>query len=470
MVELLVIVLSILALLLRFWRVDSIPLGFHSDESVSLANSVCLRHTGVDLWGRSWSLFSGGPINDAGYTVSAPGHLFVIYSLWLSVFGDTIVAARSFEVFISLIIVAATVGIAHNFLGRRGAVWALGLSAISPWTWTLSRVAFVIPNFLTMHLFVGFWIITRSVRRRATPSTTEIVMSGLLFGMAASRYYSALSALLVAGAIGWYFLTGERRLRLPVLFSGIIVVTFVVMQSGLSSHTLNRIGQMAISREMQTEPTTVGKLGVLISITVNNLIRHLSPDFLFFGGDINLRHHSGWGGQFSWPQILLFVLIPGMIFVFRRRTGPLDNDARLAIIASLGAFGGLVTSSATGELVNANRALVSAPFLVLLCVVVGVVLAPHIESFSVVVLGLGLTFFGLFANDYFTNYQSRSTGAFQRIIRIAGEEAQRSKDFDAFERTITESATKLGVYAEVGLVFYEAANSGKGCPGYHSDR
>ncbi|MFM8957439.1 MAG: glycosyltransferase family 39 protein, partial [Actinomycetota bacterium] len=237
MVELLVVVLSTFALLLRFWRVDSIPGGFHTDESVALANSVCLRHTGVDLWGHSWSLFSGGPINDFGYTVSAPGHLYVIYSLWLSVIGDSIAAARSFEVFNSLIIVAATVGIAHNFLGRSGAVWALGLSAISPWTWTLSRVAFVTPNFLTMHLFAGLWIITRHIRHRATPSTTEIIMSALLFGMAASRYYSALSAALVGGAIGWYFFAGERRNRMSVLFSGIIVVTFVVMQVGLASHT-----------------------------------------------------------------------------------------------------------------------------------------------------------------------------------------------------------------------------------------
>jgi hypothetical protein len=148
----------------------------------------------------------------------------------------------------------------------------------------------------------------------------------------------------------------------------------------------------------------------------------------------------------------------------------MENDARLAIIASLGALGGFVTSSATGEQLNANRALVSAPFLVLLCVVVGVVLAPRVEFLSVVVFGLGLTYFGLFANDYFTNYQSRSSGYFQKQIRIAGEVAQKTNDFDAFERRLTESAKKLGVVATVGLVFYEAADSGKGCPGYDSDR
>jgi hypothetical protein len=469
-VELLVVVLSMLALLLRFWRVDSIPFGFYSDESVALANSVCLRHTGIDLWGHSWSLFSGGPINDAGYTVSAPGHLFILYSLWLSLFGDTIAAARSFEVFISLIIVAATVGIAHNFLGRRGAIWALGLSAISPWTWTLSRVAFVTPNFLTMHLFVGLWIITRHVRHRAGPTTTEIVIGGLLFGMAASRYYSALSTILVAGAFIIHFFLKKQHIRTPITFSGIIIGTFVVMQTGLSSHTRNRISQMPISSELRSEPTIVGKIRILIRVTGDNLLQHLSPDFLVFRGDRNLRHHSGWGGQFSWSQILLFALLPGLILTLWRRTSRMENDARLAIIASLGALGGLVTSSATGEQLNANRALVSAPFLVLLCVVVGVVLAPRIEFLSVVVLGLGLTYFGLFANDYFTNYQSRSSGYFQKQIRIAGEVAQKTNDFDAFERRLTESAKKLGVVATVGLVFYEAANSGKGCPGYDSDR
>ena len=74
----------------------------------------------------------------------------------------------------------------------------------------------------------------------------------------------------------------------------------------------------------------------------------------------------------------------------------------------------------------------SAPFLVLLCVVVGVVLAHRVEFLSVVVLGLGLTYFGMFANDYFTNYQSRSSDYFQKQIRIAGEVAQKTNDFDAF--------------------------------------
>lgn len=468
--DLLIVATSILALLLRFWKVDSIPFGFHSDESVALANSVCLRHTGVDLWGHSWSLFSGGPINDAGYSVSAPGHLFAMYSLWLSVFGDTIAAARSFEVFVSLIIVAAIVGIAHNFLGRRGAIWALGLSAISPWTWTLSRVAFVTPNFLTMHLFVGLWVLTRHIRRKTDPKTSELLIGALFLGMSASRYYSALSTVLVAGVLAWWFYSGQRRFRAPLMFSGVIVVTFLAMQIGLSSHSRTRISQMAISSELGKEPTLTGKIRTAIRITGDHLLQSLSPDVLIYRGDRILRHHSGWGGQLSWPQILLVALLPGLVFVLWRQRGPLKNEARLAIIAGLGALGGLVTSSATGETFNANRALVSAPFLVLLCVVVGVVLAPHVQFLSAIVIGLGVCFFWFFANDYFTNYHARSSGSFQQVIRMAGEEAQRTGDFEKFRRQLPEITRGQGVLADVGHVFYEAAGSGKGCPGYYSDR
>ena len=467
-VEFLVVSFSLFFLLLRFWRIGTVPLGFHSDESVALANSICLRHTGVDLWGNSWSFFSGGPVNGAGYSVGAPSHLFAVYSLWLYLVGDSIAAARSFEVLISLIIVACTVGIANNFLGRRGALWALGLSAISPWTWSLSRVAFVTPNFLSMHLFVGLWVITRHLRRKTGPSNLEVTASGLLLGMAASRYYSALSTVMIAGFISWYLFRRDEPAKRPLVFIGAITATFFAMQLGLSKYSAKRIAQMSISDELRNESSVLGKVTTVIRITWENLLQHLSPNFLIFHGDSNRRQHSGWGGELSWPQILLVALVPVLIVMLKRQPAHYRRERQLALVASLGAAGGLLTSSATGELVNANRALVSAPFLILLCVVVGSVVSARVPLLIVLAIGSGLIYFGLFANNYFSDYAMSSARPFHSDIRLAGEEARRTGDFGAFWQRLPEFAKRYGLQSEVGLVFYEAAGSGRGCPGYKS--
>ncbi|TEX45896.1 MAG: hypothetical protein B7C54_12770 [Acidimicrobiales bacterium mtb01] len=464
--ELSVILASLLLLMMRLWQVGKIPAGFHSDETMMFANSMCLRHTGHDMWGESWGFFSGGPVNSYGFFIAAPFHLSLTYGAWLYLAGDTIAAARSFSVLISLVVVACIVAVAYNLLGRRGAVWTLALSAVSPWTWTISRVAWVHTEFITMHLFIALVVLTRHFRRDRPPSNTELFWGGLFIGVALSQFYSTLSAAIIAVLAMVYVYRPTRNRAKPAILIAGLVTSLVPFQMGFGQYAGNRALQMASFQELETKKGIIDKTWTLARITLEHFWQHVGPDFMIFEGDPNLRHHSGWGGELSWPQILLLALLPIAAYVIYKNFTVNRRYAIPIVLSMGGALGGLLTSSATGEQVNANRALVSAHFLVLGCAVIGLVVSPVLKKLPVVCVVLGLVFSALFLHDYFTGYGDRSRGWFQYEVRVAGEQAQLTGDFEGFYRQIPDFTRKYGLLSERGLLFYEAAGSGRGCPGY----
>lgn len=466
--ECLVIALSVVFLLARFWRLGTTPPGLHSDEMSYLANSVCLRHTGKDVWGHGWGLISGGPVNAYGYSVGFPLHYNVLYAAWLFIAGDSIAAARSYEVLISLVIVACTVGIAHNFLGRRAAVWALALSAVSPWTWALSRVAFIHPEFYTMHMFIGLWLLTRHVRRGDDPTTKELVIAGLLFGVGLFSPHSTIPSAFVALLFSVYLWrkTANRR-QIGQYWVGIIA-TYALMQMGLRKYAGERISQMDIFTQLEGRKTLFDKAVGFAQISWEQLKHHLSVDFFLRHGDANLRHHSGWGGEFSWPQALLAALLPVFVYVVYKKYSTYKKQIDLFVLSIVGALGGLLAASMAGGQTHANRSLVSAPFLILGCAVIAVVLTPMFKQLPVVCLALGILFAGYYARDYFTKFPARADFYFQTDVRRAGERARATGDYEGLKAQLPDLIRKYGLLADVGIVYYEAAGSGKGCPGYKS--
>lgn len=460
-----VVATALSLLLLRLWNLEAAPPGFYSDEMNVAANTVCLRHTGVDLWGNGWSFGTGGPVNARGYVLGFTGHTHMLASVWFVLAGDSIAAARSFAVLISLVIVACATGIAYNFVGRSGAVWALGLSAVSPWTWTLSRVGFL-TDFGNMHLFIGLWLLTRHVRRRDDPRIHEVVVAGLLFGVSLWSPYSTFATGFSAIVFSLYLLRQKRLPGATALFWTNLAASYAVWQFSLGKFSNTRIGQMAIFDELAREQTVLNKVTALVRICWNGLFEYLSLDFWVFKGDTNLRHHSGWGGQLSWPQILLVALSPIAVVIAWRIRLKLTGVVNLLTVSAIGIIGGLLTTMITGEGPHANRLLVAAPFFVLGCVAIGMTLTPYLKFLPVMCVVLGVSFFSFFLQDYFSDYPVRADGWFQSDIRREGEIARRTGDFSTFYSKKDSFIAKYGLLAKPGLIFFEAAGSGKGCPGY----
>ena len=132
-----------------------------------------------------------------------------------------------------------------------------------------------------------------------------------------------------------------------------------------------------------------------------NYLIHFGPDFLFFTGDINLRHHSGFGGQILLVQGLLLII--GFIIIAR-------SFQKMDGLMLLWLFLAPSVAALVNEVPHASRAIY---MIVPLSWFVGRGLAGIVErkKTSVLVVGLIallLVNFGVYLHDYFVHYPQRS--------------------------------------------------------------
>ena len=90
-----IIILVVLVLnVLRFWKLDTIPYGYHWDEAGSAVTMQCFTQMGCDAELTPWPLFGQMEYGqDKPPTYVYPG------MLWEKVFGTTVASLRGFSVF-----------------------------------------------------------------------------------------------------------------------------------------------------------------------------------------------------------------------------------------------------------------------------------------------------------------------------------------------------------------------------------
>ena len=165
--------------------------------------------------------------------------------------------------------------------------------------------------------------------------------------------------------------------------------------------------------------------------------------------------------------MLIIALLPFGLYVLDRNFEQHRRHLAILVLSIGGALGGLLTSSVTSEQVSVHRSLVSAHFLVLGCAVIALELSPILKTLTTACAVVGAVFGLSFLHDYFDEYRTRSRQRFQDDIRAAGEVAQLTGDFASFYDRFRNS---LGLTAccRKRVIFYEAARSGQGCPGFRS--
>lgn len=125
-----------LAFFLRFWQLDSMPIGFNDDEAAFGYNAYSILKTGRDEWGRvAFPAFeSFGDWKLVGYLYPT-----VLSELF---FGKNIFAVRLPSALIGVFAVISTYLLAKKLFDQKTALFAAFLLAISPWHIIASRNAF----------------------------------------------------------------------------------------------------------------------------------------------------------------------------------------------------------------------------------------------------------------------------------------------------------------------------------------
>ena len=414
---------------LRFWKLDSIPYGFHVDEVGSAVTVQCYAQNGCDAENHPWPLFGFMQYGqDKPPTYVYPG------ILWVKAFGSTVPSLRAYSVSVLLMGILGLFFLAKELFGKTFAAVVVLAATCSPWAWVVTRVAlesYFAPVFAIWGLYF-FW---------RSSSWWSWALAGFFFACAMYAYPPArIQIPLMMATLGGYE-WGRRSIRWPsalslsVVFILSLLPLAVEYTHGALSRRFNIISIFNLDylHSLGLAGTPWDKAQVFI----HNYLLHLSPDFLFMTGDPSYVHSTRHLGIFSGLDILaLVILMIFLILAFLRRSwadNPVIKNRRWLLFLAANYFIGIIPSALTNqELPHALRICGSWPFMMLFT---GYMCWAAAESLSVLwpaIALVGILCGGVLTYQYFVIYPQESRGMFDFWIKEKADQIQTQEDWQKF--------------------------------------
>ncbi len=299
-----------LAALVRFIEIDHFPPLLTQDEASLAYNAWSITQTGRDEWGQRLPL-----VFSAFGDAKQPVYIYLL-AIWFKLVGGQLEQVR----WLSALAGTLTVGLAAFWvwLKTRERSWALAAAAITafaPWMVHLSRMALE-SNLALMFFFLGLatWEWSRESRLKPRHRCLWLAATAIAWGLASYTYiaYRLFIVIWLAIIFGSDLLLREKK---PIIFRSILValLTLALVLPGFvfggSGARLSQIGifRPQVSRAPQTEWRNNCHLvqatyplpglrylcaGLWNQATVpailvaRSWLNHLSPQFVFFAGDL----------------------------------------------------------------------------------------------------------------------------------------------------------------------------------------
>lgn len=424
------IILAVLVInLLHFWKLDTIPYGYHVDEVGSAVTLQCMVEKGCDAEIQRLPVFAAMEYGqDKPPTYIYPG------MMWGRLFGTTVASLRAYSVFM---LTLGILGLFFCALGLRGIGFAAAVvlaATCSPWVWVMTRVAlesFFAPVFAIWGLYF-FW---------RPASWWSWSLAGFFWACAMYAYPPArLQIPLMMVTIGAY--ECQRR-RVPwssvAALAGVFLVSLVPMVSLYMNGQLSQ-RFVLISIFNHDYLQSLGKTGSIWDLTrifFHNYALHLSPDFLFFRGDPSYVHSTRHMGILSGLDIAALIILAVFLCLAVLRPGwranPVIQNRGWLIFLVVNILIGIVPSALTNqELPHALRICGAWPFMMLLTGSMWFWAAESVRLLWPVLAVCGAICGGLLVFQYFTVYQQESKGMFAFWIKDAAEKLQTQEDWQKF--------------------------------------
>jgi len=442
------LVLILLAVLifnaLRFWKLDTIPYGYHVDETASAVTVQCYAQRGCDAELHPWPLFGF-----MEYGQPKPPTYIYPGILWAKVFGATVPSLRAYSVFWVLIGITGLFFLGWELFGLSfGLVLALAATC-SPWIWVMTRVA--LESFPTVVFAIwGLYFFWRS------NSWWNWTLAGFFFAAAMYAYPPArmqIPLMMITLAV---FEWGRRPWRFSSI--GSLAGAFILLMIPLALNYVQ--GNLAarfdlISIFNKDYLASLGKAGTMsdiITIFVHNYLLHLSPDFLFFRGDPSYVHSTRHMGILSFLDtgaLIIFLVFLAMSFPRKRVVltdtrrssessltnidNPVIKHRRFLIFLAVNFFIGIIPSALTNqELPHALRICGSWYFMMLFTGLMWWSAAQFFIGLWPVIALVGILSSGVLAWQYFTLYPQQSKGMFDYWIMDAANQISTPQDWQQF--------------------------------------
>lgn len=438
----------LIAVLLRVYKLDSLPPGLFRDEAEKGFNAWLLWLDGRDSHGKVWPLF----IQVFGVTTSA---IYQYAALpFVALAGPNEWSVRLPSALAGTI----TVWLAW-LLGRRTGGWQAGtvaaaFLAISPWHVPLSRWAqqgIFLPLFVALGVYGVALLLGRGSTGHpavAPPSRLTLVVgsvaSAVGFGLAIYSYDPArlfVPLLLLVILALWY---KEWLSRWRYIVAG--AVMFMLVVSPVANLILTDSGSAMARFQFLSIAQPGMSPWAICSQFLHNYASHFSPRFLLISGDAELRHSAG-VGMLNIAELGLAMV--GAVFAIARR------DKWLMLILAWVLLAPVPASLTRVGVPHALRAQVALPAWQILAGAGMVLIAGKLTrrgNYYRIAILIALLGFLPFALSYFGTYKYRSAFAWQHGVK------------DALGYLSNPNAAKATVYlhnivgADYLVPFYEKMN------------
>ena len=328
---------------LRLIHFGAVPIGTYWDETAIMIDANSVASTGLDMHGNTWlqAIFpSYGDYKLPVFIWFAAALKMVVASPLLATRLPALLVGLLTPILAGLIMIELTAS--WQIKSRQWfAASAVFVSALSFWGIHFSRVGF--EGYLAQFL-IGISVLCLLKAKR---KPWLWLSAGLLGGVTIFTYYSARFVwpllwlfFLLPVLRKWVVSIRQKKLRLsfgrlawPALAAVIFVGALLLMSNSpyyqasqqfrLSSDSILNIApfvERANQYQAMEGHTLLSKIVFHRNLLqaralLTNMTKNLSPQFLFFTGDSNLRHGTGFFGLF--PMIFLPLLLIGLVSLYR---------------------------------------------------------------------------------------------------------------------------------------------------------
>jgi len=412
-----VLVVLLISLLLRIYDITENPPGFFCDEALHGYEACAVLRSGMDSYGERYPLFPRG----FGWGINPVYFWMLIPSVYI--FGKTIMAVRITSAICgSLTVLFLYLSVKKIFDERTALISAL-LLCFNPWHLHFSRIGFeaiTAPLFLIISLYFAIsqdyrilWPVISAITfytyGTARP-LSFILFFALLKVIDGSKrkkvFYSIIFILLILPGVNHYIIYGNNlRFQMVSIFNSYY------------DHQLENKVRSVFPRLSESRST-----GFYSAVFVLNYMEYISPKFLAFSGDNNIRHSPRGYGQLLHIEYLLFSI--GLLAspcLYRKFNG---RKRKGLLFFMLWFFLSPVPASLTAESVpHAIRSIIMLPVPQIIAALGFSYLCgmkkpwSHVLAVSAVILYTASTL--VFLNHYFIAYPDYSYLAWQYGTREA---------------------------------------------------
>lgn len=365
---LVLVAITLLAAVLRFYKLGEIPKGFHRDEAFLGYNAYSILKTGKDMSGEFL------PVHFRSFLYSPSGYSYFA-APFIAIFGLNEFSVRFASALFGALTILPLFAFVQLILNRKVAIFASLFFAISPWSINLSRVA-------TENSIVVFFILLGSYFYAKWPRAKTLryfVLSFLSFFLTLFLYQAPRifvpGFLILLLSLTWKYLTHRQK---NIGLIGIVCIVLVVIGIFLSPNRALRAQTVSIFGNGQTQLVLDEQLredgvqGITRMITraihnkpfgylsafAGNYFSHWTYDFLFTDKGLPDRYRVPGSGLLYVVELPLLLL--GAYWLIR------NNKKGAFFVIGWALIGPLGSSLAFDDVPNLQRTLFSYPALAIL--------------------------------------------------------------------------------------------------------